>query len=233
MAKPRHSLDKRPELDPVVIAEINKAYYSRLVEAPERERVRALNGFTIASAIVAAIVAAGLAKGLGDASAALRSIGYATLVLWLLAGGGYLAAVAGWSFRQERRRSADNANDAAWNRIEETEAEMRSIRLPMSAAQALSLIALAATLLLVGIALFQESPGERQRVVLTAAGTREVAAFCERIDDDRPATHLRAEVDRGSLEGNFAELGFSAGGCMADAADVLIRSDAIRAILTE
>ncbi len=221
----------RPRLDSSVIDEVNKAYYSRLIDAPDKARARALNGFTVASAIVAALVAAGLAKGLGDASALLRAVGCGALVLWLLAGASYVAAVAGWQMRKWSPQSANDANDAAWNRIEETKRDLASIRLATGIAQAFSILALAMTLALIGIAVLQNGSSRRVAVTLTAKGAREVATACGWARrSSPPSTTFRVRLDAGSLGDRFTALRFDAGACREQAAEVLVGTGDIRLV---
>lgn len=221
----------RESLADEVVNEVNRAYYGKLVEAPDRARIRALNGFTVVSAIVAGLVAAGLAKGIDGAPAVVQVVGFASLTFWLLAGGAFLSAVAELRLRQKPGKSATNAKDAAWDRIEEVRGEIRSIRVSSGAAQILSAIALVATIALVGLALLDSDASEWATVTLDRRGAARVADACHRGSGNAGPTY-RVKLDPGSLDDSFPALRFPAGDCRGQEATVYVPAATIWLVAT-
>jgi hypothetical protein len=222
---------QRESLADEVVSEVNRAYYGRLVEAPDRARTRALNGFTVVSAIAAALVAAGLAKGIDGAPGAVQAFGFVSLALWLLAGGAFLAAVADPRLKRKPTGSATNANDAAWDRIEEARREIRSIRVASGAAQVLSAIALVVTIAMVGLALLENGASEWATVTLDRRGATRVAAACHRGSGNAGPTY-RVKLDPGSLGDSFPALRFPAGDCRGEEATVYVPAATIWLVAT-
>jgi hypothetical protein len=224
----------RPQRKPLaseVVSEVNRAYYGKLVEAPDRARTRALNGFTVVSAIVAALVAAGLAKGIDGAPAAVQVFGFISLTFWMLAGGAFLAAVTGLRLKRKPNGSATNANDAAWDRIEEARSEIRSIRVTSGVAQVLSVIALVVTIVLVGLALLESGASEWATVTLDRRGAARVAGACHRGSGNGGPTY-RVKLDPGSLGDSFPTLRFPAGDCRDEEATVYVPAATIWLVAT-
>jgi hypothetical protein len=223
---------QRAKLADTVVEEILKAYYSKLIEAPDRERARALNGFTVASGISAALVAAGLARGIGDAPVHLQAMALTSLILWLGACGAYLVAV-GWS-RGKRRPSSPTTdpNEAAWQRIDETTQALTPIRRASGLAQILSLLALLATALLISSALLGGEGKAGATVLLTRDGARQISAIC----DQGPAGSgrergIEVRLDPDDLGGEFTEIAFAAGDCLGRPEELRIRTKTIQLLV--
>lgn len=222
-----------PKLNQTVIDEVNKAYYSRLVEAPDRARTRALNAFTIVSAVAAALVAAGLANGFGRRPSGVQALGYATVVLWLTAGAGYLTAVA-LAPRRKKLPDTNDANESARRKIDAARAETRFVRWTTFGAHLVSLLALTATVALLAFTLFGETVRKQATVTLDEEGAKEVARVCTTgpLASGKPQ-RFRARVDPGALEAKFVELRLDAGACGRKTVRLRVRTELVAAVAVD
>jgi hypothetical protein len=155
------------------------AYYPAALSEANSARSRAQNGYTIAAAIAAAIVAAGVFGDVAEESDLVQGLGFAALVLWLLAAVLFISAVAG---RSELPQSATAADAEAFvvAALERARTESAEIEKRLGRALLSTYAAVAATLLALGFALATSAPVGDQggRLVLTKAGSATVGAIC-------------------------------------------------------
>jgi hypothetical protein len=217
---------KSPKLDPTVVQEINKAYYSSRLEEPDRARTRALNGFTVTSAIAAALVAAGAVGGFRGQPATMQALGCLTVFLWLAAGSSYLAAVAGWRRKTPPQQQARTAEESAKQRIARVNSDLKTIRRLIGGALRVSLLAVVATGTLLGLTILGTDTRKDAIVVLTPEGAQTLAQACGE-STTQAARPIHAKVDPEALDNAFVDL--SLDGCVGGT-DVRIASAMIRVI---
>lgn len=227
-------------LAPLVVDEVNRAYYSELLAAPDRARTRALNASTIATAVAAAIVAAGVAGGFERLPVWVGAIGFATVLLWVAAAGAYLSAVAGPARANDdgedgtesgstgQEGTAEAALRSANRKIRATEVRLALIQRRTTMAYRLTIAALAATALVLGLSAFgpTREREEHATVVLSAEGARQVAQVC-----GPERNTVRALVDPAALTDEFVRLTLSPPACPES--DVRLRSQLIVAVSFE
>lgn len=229
-------------LDELVVREINTAYYAGAVGAPDRARARALNGFTVTSAITGALVAGGLAGGFAHQPTLVRAIGCGAAFLWLAAASVYLAAVAGGRSTQPKNdgsgrrgtatkqsQTGNEAQESAQRVIKRTTDELRGIRFLTTIALVLSLLAVLATAALLGLAVFGHGVRRDAIVVLTPAGAQALARACGDPSADGTRS-VRARVNPDAIGEGFVDLAVDARTCARGSADVRLASGMIRAV---
>lgn len=219
-----------PPLDPLVVGEVNKAYYSTVLMAPERARTRALNASTIAGTAAGALVAAG---AIGDVERLpwwIALCGYVTVLLWLAAATAYLAAVAGPARAAGAgpavNEGADAAAVSAQRKIAATEQRLRLIQRRAGVAHRLAVAAVVATALIIGLTAVAARGDAREQatVVLSADGARELGRVCGTVRGT-----VRARVDPQSLGGDVLRLELGERVC-AGRDEVSLRSELVTVV---
>jgi hypothetical protein len=205
----------RPTLPPIVVKAVLEAYYPSALAAGDRVRTRAVNGFTVASAIGAGLVAAGLASGLGSLGGGLEAVGFIAVILWLAAAAAYLWAVS-WRVKAAPRPEAKTEEDLANNRLSRADEEVDGLTPRIQTAFWLTLGALVATVVVIALAVFaRPDPRHSATVLLTRWGAREFRQVC---GEERFV--VRARVDPSQLQGRFIPLSIIAPECGRHERDV-------------
>jgi hypothetical protein len=181
------------QLSPAAVKAVIDAYYPSALATGDRLRARALNGFTVASAVAAALVAAGLVTGLGRLGGWLGAVGVLAVALWFAAAAGYLWAVTG-KVTVDKRPAAQSDAELADRRLDRADKEVDALAPRLQKAFVLTLAALMATAAALGLAAFAPAdPRQEATVLLTADGARELRRVC---GNQGSVVHARVDPDR-------------------------------------
>jgi len=215
----------RDELSPDAVKAIVDAYYPNALATGDRLRTRALNGFTVASAVAAALVAAGLVTGLGRLGGPLEAAGVLAVVLWLAAAAAYLWAVTG-RVAADKRPAAQSDAELANRRLDRANREVDALAPRIQRGFFLTLCGLTVTIVAIVIAAFAPpDPRQWATVTLTTDGAQELGRVCGK----RRST-VRARVDPDRLGRNLIAFRIVAKDCGGRRLDVYLKHSFITTI---
>ena len=196
------------------------SYYTRGVEAADRERARAERAYTIASAIAAVLVAAGVFGDLDERSTGVQLLGLLGLALWIAAAAGFVWAVAYPTpeLPTPERRGWDTAQELAYALADHVKSDKAEVRRRERLAFMATAGAVAATLLAVVVAVLgtDTSTTREGTLSLRASGAATVAALC----NERGNT-ITGDIDTATLEEPFVSISVDSSACPESGARTL------------
>lgn len=166
------------------------AYYRRIVGLPVEARARAQQAYTLSVGVALALVAAGLIGDVSSLPTAVQVLGVADVLLWIVASGFYLYAVAADVPAPPTTKSEGDDNlgllISEWPQhvIEASEHERSTIDGRQRKANLVAAGAAAVALVAAGLAIWMPRPTASEarvgRVYLTADGRAAATAICGR-----------------------------------------------------
>jgi hypothetical protein len=206
-----------------------ESYYTRGVEAADRERTRTQAGYTITSAIAAGLVAAGVFTDFETKPDVVKALGLAALFLWVGSAMLFAWAVAAPTADLEKPPggSYTSASDFMLAVSRQAEMNRNAIRKRARSAFASTILAIALTFIAFSIGVTdRESPAlEPARIALTKQGVRALTVVC----GARPRI-LSGHIDRESLGSKVVSIKFDPGICGNSSTEVELPQRALRAV---
>ncbi len=211
---------------PEVQAEVLKAYYPRAVAQADAARARALNAFTVASAVATAIVTAGVVTGIQDRPPLVQIAGVFAFTAWLAAAAAFARALAG-GVRRTHRGATDDPQVFAAFALDNARHERAVVDWRLSVAQVITVVAMATTVVAVaaGLATTQDLARRDATLVLSPAGQARLAEVC---GAGTPTVEGKVVVT--TLADEFVDIRLAPGHCGGGETDVRLRRDDVLAV---